>query len=396
MTTCKDTIKARWATTSTFLSALCAAFMASMLALAWTPMAIALACAAIVTVTGCDDDPPEPEGATWGGQRVGGVALTIDFVGDTDVVGVEYRFERVSCDDPLAAGEVVAVVQKELEDQSLPAMIPGFEDQPLDRGSAHLFSDHFQVLDAGCYTITAQPITGDGSPSADCAPARAVGVEVVDGLTREVLLISQCRGSERGALDTVTVLNHPPELEAVVYQPSKFAFECQVVTICVTARDPDGDPVEFEWSQSAGPDLFAAPRVVSRAASPGGALTECVEVVPTLTGDYGLTVAVFDLLHDGGALIRTEAWLALYDRGGLSRDVLTMPLYVNWTVELACYDADTGALRPYEGVEPVERAPGCAWITPEAFYCDGTKNPEVAINCPGGVFAPETVYLPCR
>lgn len=234
-------------------------------------------------------EDPEP---TPGDTRGTGLALTVDVQGGTDVAG--FRFDVWSC-----AGAKVSSRDVDLEDLRLPGMIPAFENAPFAANSSHLFADYFQVLPAGCYDVTVTPLQSEGAPSQACTTASASGVEVSDGTTREVLLISQCEGPERGALDVVAALNHPPVIESLNYTPSKFVYECAPAIICASASDANGDPLDFRWLQESGPVPFGGPSIV-KAASPdaSGLWTECISVVPSQEGDHMFRVEIFDVTYD--------------------------------------------------------------------------------------------------
>ncbi len=258
-----------------------------------------------VICTGCsqvldDESSPEPEET--------GLGLSVDFQGNTDVAGFEYAIYE--------CGErsVVAGGIKDLEDLVLPGMIPGFEDMPFDARSRHLFSDFFTVLDAGCYDVEVEPVDKYGAAVEECSPASESNVEVLDGQTTEILLISQCTGPEKGALDVVAALNHPPELSSIKF--SKFNRECERVKICASASDPDTDPIRFSWNQVAGPKLMEGISLISekddscdawycdylKEPTPDvyhqGEGRECIEFKLGKAGDYAFSLVVEDLKWD--------------------------------------------------------------------------------------------------
>lgn len=251
------------------------------------------------------------------------MALSVDFQGDTDVAGMRYSIFECGADTPLF------VEQKDLEDMVLPGMIPHFENEPFDERSSHLFADYFRVVDAGCYDVVAEPLDADGDRSADCRKARADEVRVVDSKTTEVLLVSQCDGPERGAIDAVAALNHPPQIEAVNFDPSKFMACPAKLTVCATASDPDGDPISFEWKQLEGPALDKGPVVVDESAA-DGSTTQCVEMTFQNRGaGYLFELTVFDWFYDDGEPITAEEWFLRHDYGEVaSRARLEIPVYV--------------------------------------------------------------------
>lgn len=271
---------------------------------------LALGC---MVVTGCaegiDEDGPTPEEV-----ESTGLALSVDFQGDTDVTGFDYEVRRCGHHKMAANGSVA------LEDLVLPGMIPDFEKEPFDPMSRHLFSDYFTMLEAGCYDVKVHPVTKKGVLSEQCGTASANGVEVAHGHTTEILLISQCEGPERGALDVIAALNNPPRINSVQF--SKFNQACDQVKVCATATDPDQDPMRFSWKQTAGPKL-ASPIQVVGAKEPkpckkwyckylknnegnqandlhhGGQATECITMRLGKAGAYEFKLKVQDLYWAG-------------------------------------------------------------------------------------------------
>lgn len=349
--------------------------------------------AAAAMLSGCGAEQATAIDAGDGGTTRTGMALTVDIKADTDIAGMRYIIDGVACPGEQLDAPSHQEFETDLEDLALPGMIPEFEENPLDPGSSHLFADQFVVLPEGCYQVAVQPLTGAGEPSEDCAPAQRDLVEVNDGLTTEVTLVSQCGGEGTGGLDTAAIVNHPPTVIALTYEPSKFTFECERVTLCATANDPDGDPIEFVWEQLAGHALYEAPTPVSHSQD-GDDVTECVELTPRFTGNAELKVTVYDTFQDGQDTVRVEDWLAEQGYPGDSSDDLTMPLYTNWDIEFACYDPATQTYTPYEGVRAIQRAPGCDYTTPAEFYCN-PNYADPAVHCPGGEFDPTTVYDLC-
>jgi hypothetical protein len=144
-------------------------------------LAFALAC-------GATPAPKEAPGT--------GALLSVDLTGDTDVVGFHFRVEREACsaEDRFTPFSLDFTV--DLMDGYVPAEVDVVE-QRWDSGSRHLAADLFTALEVGCYRFQADPasqIDGEAwTPSGDCASAHATGVQVENGLTTEVLLISQCQ-----------------------------------------------------------------------------------------------------------------------------------------------------------------------------------------------------------
>ncbi len=341
--------------------------------------------------TDADIEKPGPDGGPAVGS--GALALRTDMNADTGVVGVHYRAAPVDC----ATGETLAGDIKEavtdLSDVRLPGMIPGFENRPLDAGSSHIMADQYLVLPAGCYDVVATPIDAEGNASEACAPAVQPAVEVLDGVTTEILLISQCGGPQVGGLDVILTLNHPPELVDLTYGPDKFLFECEYLTLCATFRDPDGDPMRIEWANT-GRGWSAGPEPVSRTFE-DGAVTECVRVAASVRGQYDFEVTAYDLLHAEGALMTFEDWHAERGVPRASRDSIASHWYVNWDTEARCID-DAGELQLLPGAREIDRAPGCGWMEPAAFFCSPRYVDDLETTCPGGEFDPSAVYPACE
>jgi archaellum component FlaF (FlaF/FlaG flagellin family) len=246
---------------------------------------------------------------------------------ETDVALMRYSIDRVACMDGEKIDPLSRTITVQLEKIMLPGGIPAFENSPLDKTSAHPFADHFEVVPAGCYDINATPLTKDGDLSTDCATAWAKGTKVEDGETTEVFLISQCKGTAVGAVDTTVAFNKPPTILNLTYQPSKFISAGDKDVICATAGDPNGDPISFTWDHADGP-ICDTPSVVSSVKS-GKNTTECIAVTPRDAGSYTFEVKVYDLLHDeGGKLISFEQWLRAHGYPNDSHDSLRFPLYV--------------------------------------------------------------------
>jgi hypothetical protein len=257
-----------------------------------------------------------------------GLAINLRLSAQGDIAAVRFTLERKSC-----SGEGITPfslsIDKPLEEILLPGGIPGFEDQPLDQGSAHAFADMFIDLTPGCYDVSTRPLRSDAIASQQCASASARGVRINNGQTTEIFLINQCQGDGRGAIDVVAALNHPPVLTSLAFERSKFVLRCEEQAICATARDPDGDPLEFVWSQTGGPSLFSGPMVVSTTSNLDGSITQCVRATAEQTGQHLLTVRIYDLLHDsqGGGLIRFEDYFSQSGMSQSSRAELTFPFY---------------------------------------------------------------------
>jgi hypothetical protein len=294
----------------------------------------------------------------------------------SDVAAMRFTLQRVSC-----AGEPIEdfsiSVDKPLEDIRLPGGIPGFEDSPLDSDSEHVFADMFLDVAPGCYNAITQPLAVGGASSVRCAAATASGIQVNAGATTELLLINQCQGEGRGAVDIISGLNHPPALVRLAFTRSKFVMQCHVQEVCATVKDPENDPVEFVWTQVSGPPLRAEPWVARTEQEADGSVTQCVGMVPETPGQYGMKVTAYDLLHNpaGGGLMRIEDYLAQQGNPLPSRVELSFPFY-------AAEDGVPGGCNPTSCLEQKQRAPnsqsgvytvdpdGVGPIAPFEAYCD--------------------------
>lgn len=271
-------------------------------------------CALAAACAPTDDADPPALGQT-------GMNLQFDVLADTDVAGFAYTVTGVDCDSG-AALEPPLIVEttRDLEDILLPGGHPGFENRPFDADSEHLFADAFQLLEPGCYDVVAQPIDADGLNSDDCAPASASGVEVLDGQTTEVMLVSQCVNEGRGGLDVIAALNHAPQLIDVAYSPSKFTCGNQT-RICVTATDADSDPLRLTVQAEDGVEVQIGDAEVNEA----GETVICADVRVPGPGEYALDFTVFDLMHDAeGTLVPIES---LLDEGVTSHDSIVLPVH---------------------------------------------------------------------
>jgi hypothetical protein len=274
-----------------------------------------------VLIAGCGPNraPTEPVSTTQ-------LRLTMDIRGNTDVGGMRFDIQGVSCADATALPIPPQVIQRSLEDLQIPSDVPELADMPLDGSSSHVFADAFVALAPGCYAVKTTPTDASGNTSNDCASASLPRVQIAAGATTEVFLVNQCRGQSTGAIDIASALNHPPEIASVVFKESKFVLRCGVQTICATAKDPDGDPMEWSWAVAAGP-AHAGPDVISTNDNGDGSFTQCVQLIPQEAGKLDITLTVFDTVSPGGVVERVEAWLAEQGYPGNSRASLTFPVY---------------------------------------------------------------------
>lgn len=289
-----------------------------------TPSALLSGLWLAATLAACGEAPapaPVSEAPTAGRA---GMALTVDTLADTDIARMEYTITSVDCLSGEALEPLVSqTVVRDLEDLVLPGGNVGLEGAPFDAASTHHFADAFFWLDAGCYDVVVQPLQESGEPSADCAAASASAVPVFDGQTTEILLISQCAGEESGGLDVIGAVNHPPHLDAVRYEPSKFTCEGET-TICVVASDPDNDPLEIAWSVVSGAGEVTSVETQSTEAG----LESCATFALSEPGEYGVSVVVRDLGYDQeGQLVPIEHLLELQGNPAPSRDEALLPIH---------------------------------------------------------------------
>ena len=255
------------------------------------------------------------------------LSLTTDTIGDTDIAGMRFEVEQVACSNPpfdqAPPNPVSQTKTTDFEDMYLPGELDGFKDQPYDSDSKHIFADQFFYLPAGCYDVTTTPLNAKGAASDECRQAEKSEIRVKDGETTERQLINQCPGAPRGGLDVVSTVNHEPEfqVDGIEYKPSKFAQSCWPTQVCATAKDPDGDPLEFVWEESSSsPGLLSGPDVVSRTENQDGSITECVDIKQEDTGRYDLNVEVYDLAFDDNQnMVRIEELLQQQEEPGNTR-----------------------------------------------------------------------------
>jgi hypothetical protein len=149
-------------------------------------------------------------------------------------------------------------------------------------------------------------------------------LEVVDGETTEILLISQCRADQTsGGLDVIATINHPPVITGITYDPSKFICESET-TICVTVVDPDGDPVEVYLIDT---DFWSV--VAYEVVAGAGETTACFTIAFPGPGDYSVGFVAYDMGYGpDGDLLPMEALLALQGDPAPSRDEIIVPVHV--------------------------------------------------------------------
>ncbi len=303
-------------------------------------VALALVSVAMMAI-GCGEVSSQDESTETGVQAI----TQIGSSEYNDVESMHYTVTRVECSSKVGYDGDYGVVyddQVSLKDLTLPGGIPSFIDQPFDENSAHQFADKFLLLDAGCYDVHVQPMRSEYEVSESCVPVEKQGIKVEDGETTEVLLVSQCAGKEKGALDVITALNHPPHLSLLDLDPQKFvtcpAEGNPMVTVCAEATDPDGDPMEFKWEALEGGDHVVSSELTSSYDEAGEA-GQCYEVeLERKDASYLARVTVYDLfiefINGERSPVRAEDWLAMMGFTGPdgealeSRASLEFPVYV--------------------------------------------------------------------
>ncbi len=106
--------------------------------------------------------------------------------------------------------------------------------------------------------------------------------------------------------------NRAPVIGNVSFNPAKFVRACEPVEICVSASDPDGDPLTVAWQRLDEAAPLDGP-TVTRSDASGNTLTECARFLPRRAAAYQLEVRVSDTPPRR--------------RGVVLRDSLKFPLY---------------------------------------------------------------------
>jgi hypothetical protein len=196
----------------------------------------------------------------------------------------------------------------------LPDGLMTFQDKPLDSsttGSAHRYSDGLFVVDANvCKVVRSTPLKDSGAASDDCYPAAKTVGGVPAGLTKEVVIINQCKGRPKAIIDAVAALNHPPELVDVKLttekgEPTTKFSSCEPFRVCITVLDPDNDPLSWSLANVDAKGVPLTPAQVSITPAPGypakqegGVATSCWDVQAQAEGTHQLQVVVKDLVWD--------------------------------------------------------------------------------------------------
>lgn len=218
------------------------------------------------------------------GAGTGKLAFKVmDALGPThDVAAI--HFAVVAAGQPCTATPI-----QEATEDLLPFALPDAQLPPTmgSPGSVHPFADALFILPAGAYTVCAQPVKSDGTPSADCMAVSGPATVVAES-TVEIALLSQCTGDPLGGLDVIGALNTPPYVTDLGLDPGKFFGQCGMVTATVTAEDPDGDEVTYTWSIEPAFPLVATGNMA--------------KIGPGAPGDYEVKVVVKDPSGAGSSL----------------------------------------------------------------------------------------------
>ena len=297
---------------------------------------IAFICGALLSVgtlacSGTDsDDNPEPTETT-------GVQMTIDIQEDTNIDGIRFSFFECGEHDPWL------VEDQTLDEMKLPEGMPQFGNDPFDEDSEHLYANHVQAVDPGCYDVTVEPIDGDGDPVAECQESAVTDVDVQEDETVELLLVSQCdppedsdssghsdKPDKEGVIDATGAVNHPPVIQNVKVDPSTTLTCPAEVEMCATVTEPDADPVVFDWDQLEGPQPVGGP-TETFFEQDGTHVEKCIAYeFADETADYLFEITVWDYFMEGeDDPIVAEIWYEQEGFGDIeSRDQITVPISV--------------------------------------------------------------------
>jgi len=171
----------------------------------------------------------------------------------------------------------------------VPLIEQGLPDTVAADLAGHRFADWFVVLKPGTYRVVATPLGADDKPSDICGAAGG-SVSVFDGVTTEIVLVSNC-DAHSGGLDIVLVFNHNPFIEKLVIAPNKFLCIGRHVVLNARASDEDGDDLSYDWQVTGIP---AAANASDYALEADGPPPWQAKFSATLAGEYALTLTVSD------------------------------------------------------------------------------------------------------
>lgn len=315
-----------------------------------------------------------------------GAMLTVDYFGDTDVVGYAFKISESDHADCDITGQALddEVFFVDLLDNVFPGRVDHVEEW-LENDTRHLGADLFASLVPGCYDVTATPIhkvpasvsdyLDDAAEyvSKDCGAASAEGINVSGGETTEVLLASQCIGDAFGALDTTIIMNHPPTIKIGIDE--KYAYECEKVEVCAEAWDVDDDPIDIDWARTDGTStgivITEGDLEVIDVVDGHRVWEQCVTIRTRYTDSYLFEATVYDLAEGGASRIEDK----LADWGSEeteSHGALEFPIHTNWVEYPKCYD-DDGDLVDATDVE-IDLDGTCTPTSDEDYYCDGLNS----------------------
>src|SRR5579862_2208372 len=211
-----------------------------------------------------------PPGSQSGGDRTGTIRASLSALSSDDVATVRI--------DVSAGGMVVA-------SQTISSLTtPGTAD------SVGLpFGDALFVLPPDTYQVVATPFGADGEPLTTCRPAQ-VGAMVTSGVTTEIMLTLVCGSTPNGGLDVVVNTSDPPLITNLVIDPSKFTRACAPITLTVTAVDPKGEALTYDWSIVSSPPQMGPDKPVVQLLPNGPQASFFTDAV----GDYTLSVTAIN------------------------------------------------------------------------------------------------------
>lgn len=139
--------------------------------------------------------------------------------GGEDVAGIEFDVLPLDCVDGAPTGPSTTQIQP-LGDALPPEGIGGLEAAPLVRG----FADAFLTLPAGCYGVSATPVTQNGVPSSVCYAACKTRVELFADQTTDLTIANECGRIDSGGLAAmISVLGQQrTRVQDIRFKMSKF------------------------------------------------------------------------------------------------------------------------------------------------------------------------------
>lgn len=255
----------------------------------WTPLVASLAAA-----LACGQ-PSEPASASL---LVRGATNYTD-----DVGGFRYTVLAADCETAAAiVGAEPARAIVRAEELFLPSGASA-----VGAVAGPIYGDHTFILAPGCYNITSEPLRGaTEDPSAFCLPAHARAVDLAEGLTTEILLISQCPGPARSVDLVSPATNQAPALSVAASPPAPDHAVCEGIELCAQGSDPDGDPLEFVWEVVDGAAQIP-PTALWTTRNDDMTLTQCAVLQSGALGALDVRVRAFDLARgDDGWPLRID------------------------------------------------------------------------------------------